>query len=153
MPKEMLIRFAKEDVAVRAVLLDDQAPRTCEVVWRSLPLSGYGSHAAYSGTVAALQMDPSIGANLEEENATTCVQTGDVMFTHYRPGFRHGHPQPVSEIYWAYDRYARPTIPGQWVPATANVFGRIVGDATAFYEMCRRIRREGWKPLEIIALS
>jgi hypothetical protein len=97
----------------------------------------------------ALYIEPSI--EVEEENATTCIQTGDVMFTHYRPGFRHGHREPVSEIYWAYDRYARPTIPDQWVPAVANVFGRIVGDASDFYDMCRRIRREGVKQLEIRA--
>jgi hypothetical protein len=98
-------------------------------------------HGNYSGTVVGLFIDPSIV--VPEENATTCIQTGDVMFTHYDPGFRHGYPQPISEIYWAYDRYARPTIPGQWVPATANIFARFVGDPTAFYAVCRRIPREG----------
>jgi hypothetical protein len=149
MAKEILITFVEERVSVRALLLEDQAPRTCETVLRRLPFAGKASHAAYSGTIVALHIDPSI--DVDEENATTCIQTGDVMFTHYRPGFRHGHPEPVSEIYWAYDRYARPTIPGQWVPATANVFGRIVGDPSAFYEVCRRIRKEGVKPLEIKA--
>jgi hypothetical protein len=149
MAKEMLITFVNEGVSARALLLEDQAPRTCQTVWSRLPFAGESSHAAYSGTIVALYIDPSI--EVEEENATTCIQTGDVMFTHYRPGFRHGHPEPVSEIYWAYDRYARPTIPGQWVPAVANVFGRIVGDASDFYDMCRRIRREGVKQLEIRA--
>jgi hypothetical protein len=35
------------------------------------------------------------------------------------------------------------------VPATANIFARFVGDPTAFYAVCRRIPREGWKRLEI----
>jgi hypothetical protein len=151
MAKEMLITFVDARVSARAVLLEDQAPRTCETIWRTLPVSGESTHAIYSGTIAALLIDPSI--EVEEENATTCIQTGDVMFTHYRPGVRHGHPEPVSEIYWAYDRYARPTIPGQWVPATANVFGRIVGDPSAFYEVCRRLPREGVKRLEIRAAA
>jgi hypothetical protein len=133
------------------VLLESAAPKTCRTVWNILPLRGDCSHALYSGTVAALLFDPTV--TVPEENATTCIETGDVLFTHYDPGFRHGHPDPVSEIYWAYDRYARPTIPGQWVPATANVFGRIVGDASAFYDICRRIRKEGWKPIEIVKVE
>ncbi len=47
---------------------------------------------------------------------------------------------------------ARATIPGQFVPATANVFGRIVGDSAAFYDVCRRLPREGAKRLAITAI-
>ena len=147
MAKEIEIVFLEEGVAVRALLLEREAPRTCQTVWEILPLAGDGIHAAYSGTVVGIHFDPTVVA--PEENATTCIHTGDVMFTHYDPAFRHGHPDPVSEIYWAYDRDARPTLPGKWVPATANVFGRIVGDASAFYSVCRRIPREGWKRVEI----
>ena len=147
MPKEIEMRFVDEDCSVRVRLLEDQAPRTCGTIWQALPLAGDAVHASYSGTVVGLLFDPTVV--VPEENATACIQTGDVMFTHYEPNFRHGHPDPVSEIYWAYDRYARPTIPGQWVPATANVFGTIIGDPTAFYAICRRIPKEGWKRLEV----
>ena len=147
MAREIEIRFVDEGVSARAVLLEDEAPRTCRTIWELLPLEGEAIHGAYSGTVVALHFDPTV--TVPEENATTCIQTGDVMFTHYEPGFRHGHPEPVSEVYWAYDRYARPTIPGQWVPATANVFGRIVGDPTAFYAMSRALQRTGVKRLAI----
>jgi hypothetical protein len=149
MAKEMLITFSDIAVSGRVLLLEDEAPRTCETIWRNLPFSGESTHAIYSGTLVALFIDPSI--EVPEENATTCIQTGDVIFTHYRSGFRHGHPEPLSEIYWTYDRYARPTIPGQWVPATANVFGRIVGECAAFYDVCRRLPKEGTKRLEITA--
>ena len=73
------------------------------------------------------------------------------MYTHYKPGVRHGHPDAGSGVHWAYDRYVRPTTPGQWTPAISNVFGRIVGDAEAFYDACRRMRREGVKHIEITA--
>src|SRR5205814_889030 len=92
-------------------------------------------------------LDPTVV--VPEENATTCVQTGDLMYTHYEPNVRHGYPDALSEIYWAYDRYARPHVPGQWVPAIANVFGRIVGDPTDFYAISRRLQREGLKRLEV----
>ena len=90
-----------------------------------------------------------MGATIGEENSTSNIQTGDVIFTHYDAGTRHGHPEPLSEIYWAYDRYVRPTIPGQFVPAIANVFGRVVGNPAAFYDMNRRLHSEGFKKLTI----
>ena len=145
--REIVLTFVDDGVSARAVLLEDEAPRTCLAIWRLLPLRGEAIHAAYSGTLAALYFDPTVA--VPEENATTCLQTGDVVFTHYEPGVRHGHPEALSEVYWAYDRYARPTIPGQWLPATANVFGRIVGEAAAFYAASRDLRRTGVRRLEI----
>jgi len=145
--REIVFTFPESGVSARAVLLDDEAPKTCAMFWGLLPLSGECFHAAYSGTCAALFFDPTVW--VEEENATSYIQTGDVIFTHYEPGFRHGHHDPVSEVYWAYDRYCRPTIPGQGVPATANVFGQFVGDPSAFYATCRALQRSGVKQLEI----
>jgi Protein of unknown function (DUF3830) len=145
--KEMMLSFVDDGVSARAVLLEDEAPRTCRAIWGLLPLAGEAIHAAYSGTLAALYFDPTVV--VPAENATPCLQTGDVAFTHYEAGVRHGHPAALSEVYWAYDRYARPTIPGQWLPATANVFGRIVGEAAAFYAASRDLRRTGVRRLEI----
>jgi hypothetical protein len=147
MARDIEIVFVDEGVSARALMLEREAPRTCRTVWDILPLAGDGVHAAYSGTTVGLHFDPTVV--VPEENSTTCIQTGDVMFTHYDPGFRHGHPDPVSEIYWAYGRYVRPTIPGKFVPAIANVFAQIIGDPSAFYGVCRRIPKEGWKRLEI----
>jgi len=147
MPREVLLTFLGERISARVLLLDQEAPRTCEAIWRALPVSGEALHAAYSGTEVALLIDPSIDPG--EENSTMSIQTGDVMFTHYRPGVRHGHLEAGSGVHWAYDRYVRPITPGQWLPAVSNVFGQIVGDAAAFYDACRRMRREGAKQVEI----
>ena len=153
MARELEIVFVESGVIGRVELLDDEAPRTCRAVWDAMPRSGPGSHAMYSGTVGALFFDDdSIGDDIGEENATSNVQTGDVMFTHYARGMRHGHLNGLSEVYWAYDRYVRPTIPGQHLPAIANVFGRVVGSAdevAAFYEMSRRLHSEGFKQIEM----
>ena len=77
-----------------------------------------------SGTSIALYIDPSIV--IPEENATVHIQTGDVMFTHYRDRERHGFPEALSEIYWAYDRYCRPMAPGKMTPVIPNVFAEFV---------------------------
>jgi hypothetical protein len=147
MAKEIVLTFVDEGVSARAVLLEEAAPRTCAAVWEQLPLLASAGHGAYSGTIVGIRLDPSVVVG--EENATTCVQTGDVMYTHYDANVRHGYPDALSEIYWAYDRYARPHVPGQWVPAIANVFAHIVGDPTDFYAVSRRVLREGLKRLEV----
>jgi hypothetical protein len=148
--REIEIVFVESGVVGRVELLEDEAPQTCRAVWDCLPRSGPGSHAMYSGTIGALFLDdPTVGDAIGEENSTSNIQTGDVIFTHYDAGTRHGHLTPLSEIYWAYDRYCRPTIPGQFVPAVANVFGRVVGDVQPFYDMSRRLHSEGFKEIEI----
>jgi hypothetical protein len=149
-PKEIVLTFvdgADAGVSARAVLLEEAAPKTCAAVWEQLPIVVTAGHGAYSGTIVGVRLDPTVVVG--EENATTCVQTGDVMFTHYEPHARHGYPAGLSEIYWAYDRYARPHVPGQWIPAIANVFARIVGQPDDFYATCRRCLQEGLKRIEI----
>ncbi len=122
----------------------EEAPETCATVVDALPESAECFHAIYSGTVAAFLLPPQAVAPVE--NATTCLLPGDLVYTHYEPGFRHGHLNALSEVYWAYDRHARPTIPGQFVPLAASVFGSYEGDAeawTAFAERCQRLRFDG----------
>src|SRR5689334_8821824 len=145
--REIEFTFPNEGVSARAVLLEDQAPRTCRAMWELLPVEGEAFHAMVSGTIGAILLDP--GVVVEAENTATCLQTGDVLFTHYDGNWRHGWPEPLSEIYWAYDRYARPTVPYLFTTAVGNVFGRFVGDASAFFAVSRRIHREGWKQLTV----
>jgi Protein of unknown function (DUF3830) len=145
MPRCFDLIFRDAGPRARVLLLDEDAPMTCAAVWDALPLEAEAGHGAYSGTVVGLFMNPNILA--PTENASTYIQTGDVMFTHYDANTRHGHPDPISEIYVAYDRYARPTIPGVGLPATANIFGQIIGDAQQFYAACRDLPRLGARML------
>lgn len=131
----------------RARLHDEAAPRTCSTLWNLLPFSGPAGHAMLSGTSIALYIDPTIV--IPEENATVFIQTGDVMFTHYNERERHGFPEALSEIYWAYDRYCRPTAPGKMTPVIPNIFAEFVPGSADFFAACRRMRREGARPLKI----
>ena len=54
------IEFTNEQVTARAILLDDQAPKTCATIWSVLPLRGRVTHARYSGTMVAHHFDPSV---------------------------------------------------------------------------------------------
>ena len=125
---------------------DERGPEeACAAVSAALPESAECFHAIYSGTVAAFLLEPEVVAPVE--NATTCLLPGELVFTHYDAGVRHGHLNALSEIYWAYDRYARPTVPGQFVPLeTASVFATYEGSPEAwrsFAARCRRLRFDG----------
>lgn len=136
--------------SARFRLLWDEAPATCEAVVAALPSSAECFHAAYSGTIAAFLLDPEVDPPLE--NSTTCVMPGDLLFTHYDATFRHGHHNALSEVYWAYDRHARPTIPGQLVPCIAVVFGAYDGtpdDWAAFAAKSKQLRFDGVAPVQI----
>jgi len=139
--------FDLDGTIARARLHDEAAPITCETLWKLLPFSGSAGHAMLSGTSIALYIDP--GIVIPEENATVYIQTGDVMFTHYRERERHGFPDALSEIYWAYDRYCRPTAPGKMTPVIPNIFAEFLPGCEEFFAVCRRMRREGTRPLTI----
>ena len=139
--------FDLEGAIARARLYDEAAPVTCGTLWQQLPFSGLGIHAMLSGTSVALSIDPSIV--VPQENATSHIQAGDVMFTHYNKHECYGFPEALSDVYWAYDRYCKPTAPGKMTPVIPNVFAEFLPGFEAFFSVCRKMRREGAKPLTI----
>lgn len=145
----LYFRFALPDegIAARAWLDEQAAPQTVATLVARAPYEGTAGHAIFSGTTCALYIDPSI--TIPMENASTLIQTGDLMFTHYDANTRHGFPGALSEIYWAYDRYCRPTMPGAMLPVHPNIFGRFTDGAAAFFDASRRIRDEGRKRLRV----
>lgn len=88
---------------------------------------------------------------LDKENATSNVRRGDLAFTWMAAGSGYGVTSDFAELCWFYDHDARPSM---WEgPVEVNVFARIVEPADDFYAVCRRIRREGVKPLIVEACS
>ena len=135
MQDEIVFRFLDEDVAARAWLLRDQAPQTCAAVLDGLPASGLARHGIYSGSEVYLVLPVLLAP--PREHATTIVVAGDVGFL---------TEEDYSEICWFYDLDATPSMPEG--PIAVNVFARL-HDADAFFSLCRRMRLEGAKRLEI----
>ena len=149
MARYFIFTYPGAGAIARAELLEDKAPQTVKTLWKHAPYEGDASHAIYSGTTVGLLFDPSIIVPME--NATNYVQTCDVMFTHYEPNTRHDQPNGVSEIYWAYDRYCRPIMPGCGMLVYPNVFGRMVGDYQQFFDASRNIAVTGQRKITITA--
>jgi hypothetical protein len=132
-------------VSVEAELLEQQAPKTCQTIWNHLPLEGEGVHAIYSGSEIAFFISKDI--IIEPENCTSRTIPGDVAYYFQPPGASYGWDEGISELCWFYDRDSRPSMPEG--PVQVNIFARIIGDTSAFYALCYRIRREGAKTFRV----
>jgi Protein of unknown function (DUF3830) len=141
---EIVFRFLDEDMAAPARLLREQAPETCKAVWDALPASGLARHGIYSGSEVYLILPALLTAR--REHATTIVGAGDVGFLTVEKGSGYGVEEAYSEVCWFYDLDATPSMPEG--PIAVNVFARL-HDADAFLTVCRRMRLEGAKRLEI----
>jgi Protein of unknown function (DUF3830) len=142
--REVVLRFLDEEVAATARLLREQAPETCSAVWDALPVSGLARHGIYSGSEVYLILPALV--TVPREHATTIVGAGDVGFLTVEKGSGYGIEEGYSEVCWFYDLDATPSMPEG--PIAVNVFARL-HDAEAFLAVCRRMRLEGAKRLEI----
>jgi len=141
---ELVFRFLDEGVAASARLLEREAPETCRAVLDALPAAGLARHGIYSGSEVYLVL-PTLLA-LPREHATTIVGPGDVGFLTVEKGSGYGIEEAYSEVCWFYDLDATPSMPEG--PIAVNVFARLY-DAGTFFAVCRRMRLEGSKRLEI----
>jgi hypothetical protein len=142
---EIVFRFLDEGVAASARLLGErEAPETCRAVLDALPVAGLARHGIYSGSEVYLVLPELLTPR--RENATTIVRPGDVGFLTVEKGSGYGIEEDYSEVCWFYDHDATPSMPEG--PIAVNVFARLY-DADPFFAVCRRMRLEGAKRLEI----
>lgn len=145
------LRLCFEDAGAeaQAELLWDKAAVTCAAVAAQLPIRGLVHQAIYSGSESVMRL-PNL-LKLDKENATWDVKRGDLAFAWLAAGSSYKVTEDFAELCWFYDHDARPSM---WEgPVAVNVFARIVEPAEAFYAVCRRIRREGVKPILVEAVQ
>ncbi|MCZ2073868.1 MAG: DUF3830 family protein [Bryobacteraceae bacterium] len=88
MPRYIEIALEKRRVRCVARLLEEEAPKTCNAVWRSLPLGGDVFHAKYASH-EIFTLLPAFGkAGPGNENRTITPIPGDVMYFELPPGIR-----------------------------------------------------------------
>ncbi|MFN0055853.1 MAG: DUF3830 family protein [Planctomycetales bacterium] len=144
-PAQLRLSFPEAGASALADLLWDAAPQTCAAVVSLLPTRGVAHQAIYSGSETVMRLEQL--TKLDKEHATWEVRRGDLAFTWIAAGSAYNVNEDFAELCWFYDHDARPSM---WEgPVAVNVFARIVEPADAFYQMCRRIRREGIKPITV----
>jgi len=145
MAKYIELDFIEQNVKVRARLLHEEMPRTCNELIKHLPLESEATHARYSGSEVAMLLSTDI--RIEREKATCAVQTGDVAYVWLNRDDHYGLDDDVSEICWFYDRDSRPSMAEG--PVLVNIFARIQGDASEFYHASANTRITGVKKVKI----
>ena len=141
---ELVFRFLDEGVAASARLLEREAPETCRAVLDVLPATGLARHGIYSGSEVYFVLPVLLAP--PRKHATTIVGPGHVGFLTVEKGSGYGIEETYSEVCWFYDLDATPSMPEG--PITVNVFARLY-DADTFFAVCRRMRLEGAKRLEV----
>jgi hypothetical protein len=88
MTRYIEITLEKWHVRCVARLLDEDAPKTCEAVWRALPLAGHIFHTKYASN-EIFTLVPMLG-EIEpgHENRTITPIPGDVMYFYLPPATR-----------------------------------------------------------------
>jgi hypothetical protein len=145
MGRRLRLTFVDQGISAVAEMMEAAAPLTCAGVVAALPFAGEAQHAVYSGSEIAFILDRDL--DIPMENATSQVIPGDLAFTRFEGGKYYGIPTSFSELCWFYDRDAVPSMPDGPVPV--NIFARIVEEMDEFTAVCRRMRREGVKRMEI----
>jgi hypothetical protein len=78
------ITLTGRGVSCRARLLDDEAPRTCALVWEALPLAGQAYHGKYARNEVYTLLPPM--GTPGRENTTVTPIPGDVCFFGFDAG-------------------------------------------------------------------
>ena len=150
MARHLEITLEKRKVRCVARLLDEEAPRTCEAVWRALPQGGDAFHAKYASN-EIFTLVPVLGETEPgNENRTITPIPGDVMYfymppeTHFPEQVRHlcREGQGLVDLAVFYDRNNLLLSPAEgFVPG--NVFGSIVRGLDEIKSAGHSIWREG----------
>lgn len=131
----------EEHIVARAVLLEEIAPKTCDLIWKILPVEGFFHHAYYSGPEVAMILPEFHDVKLEKP--TSVLLPWEIAFTSLRADDYIDVKQDFSEILFFYDRNTGPRMLDGLTRVT--IFAKFLGDQEKLYQLCYRMRKEGQK--------
>jgi hypothetical protein len=150
MARYIEVILKKRAVHSAALLLDKEAPRTSEAIWKALPLEGDVFHAKYASNEIYTLVAPFAEPELELENYTLMPFTGEIMYFRLRPW--HRLPRAAQDLQAAgrgsvdlaifYDRDNFLFSP-KLGPIPGSIFARIVTNMEGMTQACQSVWREG----------
>ena len=142
MGRKIAIRFGR--VKAVAELLEEEAPKSADLVWSLLPLEGKPFHTFESGREIFLQI-PDPEPDIVPENQTIHQIPGD-LFIYYKPSIYIEPWWPEVErqaavIAFSYGRDTQ--VRGTYRPLAVNIVGKIVEGLEQLEDEAIRLRNEG----------
>jgi len=142
MSRKIAITLGK--AKAKAELLDEDAPKTCDLVWNMLPIEGKTGHTIESGKEVFMNLDRKV--KLVPENQTIHEIPGDVVIY-----FKQTIPPPAASprpvISFIYERDAQ--VRSLHGPVPVNLFARITDGLKEIGDEAVRMRREGYQNMRI----
>ena len=147
----MEIILEKRNVRCVARLLDDEAPRTCEAVWKALPLEGQVYHAKYASNEIYTLVSTFADEKPGRENRTLVPTGGDILYFYLPPGTKVPHEsrsldvdaQGIIDLAVFYDRNNLLLSPSEG-PTPGNHFAVIVKNQEEMRQAGHDVWREGF---------
>ena len=156
--RKIEITFEESGVRATAGLLEDEAPRTCEALWKVLeePIVTKGIHAGWAGREVSINVpeknrviDPQV--LLPKENLTIYPIPGDICFGYFPPGFGLGVPEEYWDLALIYGRETR--FDFSFGPVPMTLWAIIDEGLEGIARECERIRIEGLKTIRVARLA
>lgn len=138
MPRNISIKLGRAKAT--AELLEDAAPKTCDFVWRMLPITGKTGHSMESGREVFVELRKSL--DIEPENRTIYQIPGDIQI-YCKPVFPPLEGPPVPVISYIYDRDSQ--IRDVRGPIPVNLFAHVTHGLNHLASESILMRREGFK--------
>jgi hypothetical protein len=147
MTRRIELSLTKKGVRAIATLLDDEAPRTCRLVWDALPLEGETFHAKWAGR-ELYTLVPPLGKSPGQENAVIMPIPGDVLYFDVSPdsidlplAMRRKYPKGLVDLAVFYGRNNLLLGPAGFMPG--NLFATITDGLAEYAQACGELFREG----------
>lgn len=128
------IEIILNGVKAKGILLDKAAPKTCDALWKSLPIKGYVIHASWSGEMIRYLGAVHIPVSEYENTMCRCV-----------PGNITYDPK-LKELALAYGLNDFRLPQG---PISLTICGMITKNFEEFGRMCSRTKLQGVLKMEI----
>ena len=150
MARYIEVTFEKRGVRCVAQLLEDLAPRTCEVVWQGLPQEGNAFHARYASNEVYTLVPPFAAEEPGLENPTMLPIPGDLLYFFFPPGLvKIPEMREVADrtgvidlaIFYGRDNFLFSPSMG---PTPGNRFATITENFEEVAQACDNIWREGF---------
>ncbi|MDI6895316.1 MAG: DUF3830 family protein [Bacillota bacterium] len=134
MPRRIKISFERGG-EVTATLLEDEAPQTCEVVWRQLPITSEAVHTRWCGREVNWAVD--FGRRPPRENQTITSSVGNVVYWREWEGL---YPSTGAEALGVY--YGAELIRDHRGHQPVNVFAQV---DTSSWNLLREVGYRVWR--------
>jgi len=153
MSKRIELEILEEGVKATAVLLEEEAPRTCEAMWKALeePIENKALHGIWLGRTIEVGVpegnqvfDPD---DIPLENGTVYPLPGDLLWKHFSPKAIRGLESPLWDIMIAYGPEAIMQTPAG--AAACSVWARVTDNLESFCKACAKMWFGGAQTIRI----